>query len=244
MIESPARALSIAGPITLLSNKVRNFHFERLAIVYVRQSSTKQVEENIESTQMQYQLVDRAAALGWPRQRIEVIGQSERVAVSIRWAGGFEREHEIRRAVGRFEQLESAGEIRSRIVALKQQGQTHEAVARQLNAEKFHSTSGDAFTAPIISQLCRKFRAEGHVKDDGVAPSSHWKLGALAKELGILSATLSTWRRRGWIHADRRNGRWILWADAKELHRLRRLADYDRIGLQPTPSHLTKPKVR
>jgi hypothetical protein len=175
---------------------------------------------------------------------VEVIGQSERVAVSIRWAGGFESEHEIHRAVGRFEQLESADEIRSRIVALKQQGHTYEAIARQLNEEQFHSTSGSAFTSPIVSQLCRKFRAEGHVKDEGIAPSSQWKLGALAKELGILSATLSTWRRRGWIHADRRNGRWILWADAKELHRLRRLVDYDRIGLQPTPSHLTKPKVR
>ena len=175
---------------------------------------------------------------------VEVIGQSERIAVSIRWAGGFESEHEIRRAVGRFEQLESAGEIRSRIIALKQQGHTHEAIARQLNAEQFHSTSGDAFTSPIVSQLCRKFRAEGHLKDNGVTPSDHWRLGEVAKELGIPSATLSTWRRRGWIHADRRSGHWILRADAEELHRLRRLADYDRIGLQPTPSHLTTPTVR
>ncbi len=132
----------------------------------------------------------------------------------------------------------------SRIIALKQQGHTQEAIAQKLNAEQFHSTSGDAFTSSIVSQLCRKFRTEGYLKDDVTAPSGHWKLGELAKALGIPSATLSTWRRRGWIHADQRNGRWILWADAKELHRLRRLADYDRIGLQPTPSHLTKQKVR
>jgi len=46
---------------------------------------------------------------------VEVLGQSERVAVTIRWAGGFESQHEIRRAVGKFKQ-ESADEIRSRII--------------------------------------------------------------------------------------------------------------------------------
>src|SRR5438046_10129731 len=89
MIESPARvrAAATASPsaaflsapatalnrVTALSSKVVNQHLERLAIVYVRQSSTKQVEQNIESTQLQYKLVDRAAALGWPRERIDVI---------------------------------------------------------------------------------------------------------------------------------------------------------------------------
>ena len=56
---------------------------------------------------------------------VEVLGRSERVAVLIRWAGGFESRHEIRRAVAKFEQLESADVIRARIVALTQQGWTH-----------------------------------------------------------------------------------------------------------------------
>ena len=76
----------------LLSSKVQLHHQERLAIVYVRQSSTKQVEENIESTQLQYRLVDRAAALGWPVERTEVIdedlGMSGR---SIEGRLGFQR---------------------------------------------------------------------------------------------------------------------------------------------------------
>ncbi|MGA9042851.1 MAG: recombinase family protein, partial [Terriglobales bacterium] len=159
---------------------------------------------------------------------VEVLGQSERVAVSIRWSGGFESEHEIRRAVGKFEQLESASAIRSRIVALTRQGHTHAAVARQLNAERFHATGDGQFTSAIISQLCRKFRAEGYFRDDAAEPSDHWKLGALARQLGIPTATLSTWRRRGWIHADRHSGHWILWADEEELRRLHQLADYDR----------------
>lgn len=174
---------------------------------------------------------------------VEVIGRSERLTVSIRWAGGFESHHEIRRAVGKFEQLESAGEIRARIVDLKQQGYTHEAAAQQLNAEQFRSPGGGAFTSPIISQLCRKFRAEGSLQR-GATTSDHWKLGELAVQLGIPSATLSTWRRRGWVHSDRVGDRWILWADQEDLRRLQRLADHQRTGLQPTPPSLTTPKKR
>jgi DNA invertase Pin-like site-specific DNA recombinase len=77
---------------TLISAKIRSSHLEQLALVYVRQSSTKQVEENIESTQMQYRLVDRAAAMGWSEDRIEVIdddlGLSGR---SIEYRIGFQR---------------------------------------------------------------------------------------------------------------------------------------------------------
>jgi hypothetical protein len=173
---------------------------------------------------------------------VEVLGQSERVAVTIRWSGGFESSHELRRAVGKFEQLELADQIRSRIVALKQQGYTHQAVAVQLNQEQFHAASGGAFTSPIITQLCRKFRSQGHLPDNDTRQSEQWKLGALAKRLGIKPETLSTWRRRGWVHADRVGQRWTLWADTEELNRLTQLADHARRGLQTTPSHLTTPK--
>lgn len=47
------------------SNQVLETHRERLAIVYIRQSSAYQVEHNLESQKRQYQLVDRAQALGW-----------------------------------------------------------------------------------------------------------------------------------------------------------------------------------
>ncbi|MEM7478000.1 MAG: recombinase family protein [Planctomycetota bacterium] len=60
-------------PPALISVKNRPAHQELLALIYVRQSSTKQVEENVESTELQYQLVDRALAMGWSNDRIEVI---------------------------------------------------------------------------------------------------------------------------------------------------------------------------
>jgi DNA invertase Pin-like site-specific DNA recombinase len=53
--------------------KVTNAHLERDAYLYIRQSTPRQVLENIESTQRQYALRDRAVAQGWPLERIHVI---------------------------------------------------------------------------------------------------------------------------------------------------------------------------
>ena len=55
------------------SPKVHARHLDRIAIVYVRQSSAKQVTENRESTEMQYRLRERAEALGWSASCILVI---------------------------------------------------------------------------------------------------------------------------------------------------------------------------
>ena len=56
-------------------SKITSDHLRRRAVVYVRQSSTTQVEHNRESTARQYQLADRAVALGWARDRVEVLDE-------------------------------------------------------------------------------------------------------------------------------------------------------------------------
>jgi hypothetical protein len=53
--------------------KVQGRHRDRLAVVYVRQSSRQQVLEHTESTWMHYRLVERAVALGWAASRVLVI---------------------------------------------------------------------------------------------------------------------------------------------------------------------------
>src|SRR5215467_411791 len=68
---SPLRAdPAVAG---LSSEKLRGWHRERLAVVYVRQSTPQQVHAHGESTRLQYGLADRAVALGWPAERVLVI---------------------------------------------------------------------------------------------------------------------------------------------------------------------------
>jgi len=77
---------------SLTSTKLQPWHRERQVIVYVRQSSPQQVLENRESTARQYALVDRAVALGWPHDRIEVIDEDQGVSGrSIAGRLGFQR---------------------------------------------------------------------------------------------------------------------------------------------------------
>jgi DNA invertase Pin-like site-specific DNA recombinase len=53
--------------------KITAAHLERVALVYVRQSTLVQVRDHTESTARQYALADEAVRLGWPRARVEVI---------------------------------------------------------------------------------------------------------------------------------------------------------------------------
>ena len=58
-------------------HKVSAGHLARLAYLYVRQSTLRQVLENTESTKRQYALRERAVALGWPRERVVVIDRDQ-----------------------------------------------------------------------------------------------------------------------------------------------------------------------
>jgi DNA invertase Pin-like site-specific DNA recombinase len=55
------------------SPKVLAMHRYRSAVVYVRQSTPGQVEHNIESTDRQYALAERAVRLGWARDAVRII---------------------------------------------------------------------------------------------------------------------------------------------------------------------------
>ena len=60
-----------------VASKLHDYHLQRLAIVYGRQSHPQQVVEHVESTARQYALVDRAVALGWSRDRVVVIDEDQ-----------------------------------------------------------------------------------------------------------------------------------------------------------------------
>ena len=59
----------------MLTQQITPRHLQRLACLYVRQSTVQQVATNTESTARQYALRERAVALGWPAERIVVIDQ-------------------------------------------------------------------------------------------------------------------------------------------------------------------------
>ena len=74
----------------LYSPKIKPEHLARKAIVYLRQSSDKQVRQNKESQHLQYAVAERVRALGWTQ--VEVInsdlGSSAGIASAQR--AGFE----------------------------------------------------------------------------------------------------------------------------------------------------------
>jgi DNA invertase Pin-like site-specific DNA recombinase len=74
------------------SEKVAGVHLERLAVVYVRQSTLQQLERHQESTRLQYGLVERAWCLGWERNQIEVIDEDlGKPGTSVEGREGFQR---------------------------------------------------------------------------------------------------------------------------------------------------------
>ena len=68
--QSPAPEVrsAIDPPLSLMSPKIRDWHRQRKAVVYIRQSTPQQVIEHRESADRQYALVQRAIALGWSKE--------------------------------------------------------------------------------------------------------------------------------------------------------------------------------
>jgi DNA invertase Pin-like site-specific DNA recombinase len=84
--------LTPTAPATLSSEKVQERHRDRLAVVYVRQSTPQQIEQHPESTRLQYQLAERARQFGWSPDRVLVIDEDlGRSAASACDRPGFQR---------------------------------------------------------------------------------------------------------------------------------------------------------
>src|SRR5438552_5152950 len=88
---------------------------------------------------------------------VAVQGDSERVDVTIRWAGGDRSRHELVRPVRRYEQLADYTRLLSRIEELRRAGRTLAAVAVRLNAEGFRPPKRSAtFNGGMVARLVAK----------------------------------------------------------------------------------------
>ena len=73
------------------SQKIRPDHLDRLAVIYVRQSTLFQVRNNVGSTTRQYDLIKRAGELGWTPGSHHVVDQDQaRSGTSIIGRDGFQ----------------------------------------------------------------------------------------------------------------------------------------------------------
>ena len=71
------------------AEKITREHLQRLAIVYIRQSTPQQVERTQESTKLQYALVDRAFHFGWARKTIVTIDDDSAAPAAPSRGGSF-----------------------------------------------------------------------------------------------------------------------------------------------------------
>ena len=198
---------------------------------------------------------DRQAIIRYLVERvvIKIHGETEVVDVTIHWAGGFVSQHEIIRPVGRYTQLRDYDRLRARMVKLRDAGRTGDEIAVRLNAEGFRSPKcNHKYSANTVRQILLALDGQNATEVSRrimtSATANEWWMEDLTQELGIPKPTRDRWCRKGWMHARKvsiAGRRWVIWADADELQRLRRLRACRRRGPPvPYPVQLTTPKKR
>lgn len=179
---------------------------------------------------------------------IHVRCDTEFVDATIRWAGGYESQYEIIRAVATYAQLRDFDQLMSRVVELREAGHVAKEIADTLNAEGFYPPKRRGqFTSPVVYQLLKRRALVGSERDHNeLLGGQEWWLTDLARELQMSHLKLRDWAKRKWIHSRKTpvQGRWVLWADDEEISRLRKLIDNSKRGKNNFTSEFTKPKPR
>ena len=174
-------------------------------------------------------------------------GATERVQVTVTWAGGHQARTALSRLVARTGQLSYYPALTGRIRALAGQGLDNTAIAGQLAAEGFRTPRlHDRFHPGEIQHLIRGLGLRPGLDhdrrtDQGSLGPGQWWLATLAREIGMPTATLFGWLKRGWVSGrqdTRPPCRWIITADSAEVGRLRAL--HQLPGRLPEPAPLDR----
>ena len=195
---------------------------------------------NVERKQILRCLIDRVV--------VQVRCDSEHTQATIHWKGGYESHHEFIRPVKTYAQLRNFETLMARVVELRQAGRDAEEIATALNDEGFRPPKHPgSFNRPMIYQLLKRRGLIGNERshDELVGPNEWW-LTYLARELQMSDSKLRDWSDRGWVHYRKTpvQGYRILWADADEVQRLKKLLALSRRGMQGYAGELTTPKPR
>jgi DNA invertase Pin-like site-specific DNA recombinase len=172
---------------------------------------------------------------------------SELVDVTIEWQGGYSSEHQIARPVGSYEQLQDYEQLVARIRELDQQGLRVAEIAEKLNEEGFvPPRRRGKHSVHTLTSLMRKLGLVGELFRDTLLEQDEWWAADLARTLKVTSPKIHYWARQGWVRSRRTpSGKhWIIWADAEELHRLRKLATKRNSYTAAKNPTLVLPKAR
>ena len=177
---------------------------------------------------------------------VRVHQNTEYCEVTIHWKGGYSSQHEVIRPVRSQRQLRDGDRLRERITELHRQGQTAAAIAGTLTAEGFMPPRQRGnYSGQLVWRLLHQYGLTNQ-RDAEDLPTDEWWLSELARQLGVSRRKLRDWAIRKWCHARQTptQGRWIVWANRKELDRLRQLAAQSKLGQPSYSPKLTTPKKR
>jgi len=184
---------------------------------------------------------------------VTVQGKTEFADVAVHWHGGFVSHHEIRRPVGRYDMLRDYDRLKERLVELRKEGKSSLQIADALNLEGFYPPRLDhpfnhSMVRMLLSRLGLSHPRADSIANEHLLEPDEWWLQDLARELKIPQPRLNRWCRQGWVQCRKvriTRCRWIVWADAEEQARLRRLYAGRRLGPTPRyPPELMTPKPR
>src|SRR5579871_675016 len=167
---------------------------------------------------------------------------SVEVDVAIHWKGGHVTQHRCRRGVRSYADLPNREELLQRVIHWRQHGCTAAAIAAKLTEEGFRSPRGRAtFTTEMALDLLHACGLRGEHQQADLLETQEWRAPDLARAVGIGRKRINVWIQRGWVHARRTPiyKHWLVWADARELRRLRKLA----AAIQAAPSGRPDPTL-
>jgi hypothetical protein len=181
---------------------------------------------------------------------LHIPGGADRFEAVIGWKGGLETQVSGRRRVHRAEQLADYDQMLARAEELRRAGYSDRRVAEALNREGHNPPLGrNGFNKHSVNALlsrsgvpAKPVRRACHADALG---RDEWWLPDLAAELAMPYVSLHAWIGRGWVVARKvaAAGMQAVWADRRELGRLRRLRDQRREDPHvPPPAQLTTPR--
>lgn len=178
-------------------------------------------------------------------------GHTEHVDVTIHWQGGFVSQHAVIRRVRMHEQLRDFEAIRNCVRAGHAAGLLSAQIAEQLQQAGFPTiVPGVPWDKHMVLNLLRRDHLlPGRTEKIELGPDE-WLLADLARKLGIGCSHLRRVMRRKHVHWRKSplRGYYIIWADADEQNRLRKLQAFFHAhsGLSTAlyPKELTTPKSR
>lgn len=159
---------------------------------------------------------------------VDAQGKSEQARVRITWAGGSQTEGLVVRPIARYADRSNYAPLCARVRGLTLAGWSAPAIASQLDADGYPPVrNGRRWSAQSVLALRRHAGLGGqHHRGqswEALGPDEWWA-AELARTLPVPRSCLFAWIQRGQVQARQETRglrRWIVWADAQEVERLR-----------------------